>query len=113
MTANKLKLNDEKTEALLTGPISRTKLTQLDNITAGSSSIPLASSAKNLGVTFDAQLNMETHVSNISRTCFYIIRNISCIRRHLTTSATKTLVISLIISRLDYCNSLLIMLQNH
>ena len=38
---------------------------------------------------------------------FLGIRRISTIRHYLTDDATKTLVVSLVLSRIDYCNSLL------
>ena len=50
---------------------------------------------------------MKTHVLNLVRTANYELRRISSIRRLLTTEATATLVSAFIISRLDYCNSLL------
>ena len=36
-----------------------------------------------------------------------LVRRISTIRHYLTDDATKTLVVSLVLSRIDYCNSLL------
>ena len=40
-------------------------------------------------------------------TPFYELRRISSIRKYLTIDATKTIVCSLVLSRLDYCNSIL------
>ena len=50
---------------------------------------------------------MEKHVNNLSRSCYYQIRNIGKIRKCLTTDACRTLVQANVTSRLDYANSLL------
>ena len=49
---------------------------------------------------------MDLHVNNITRSCFYQLRQLRSIRRSLSTDAAKTLVHSLISSRVDYCNSI-------
>lgn len=69
--------------------------------------IKLTSSAKNLRVTFDSAMSMEKHVNLLCRSCYVQIRNTGQIRPLLNTEATKSLVHSLITSRLDYWNSLL------
>ena len=107
MTTNMLKLNNDKTEAILLGPAARRKNTQMDSITVGTSVIPLASSVRNLGVMLDSELTMVKHVDHISKICFFHIRNIGKIRKYLTRDATITLVLSLVMSRLDYCNCVL------
>ena len=63
--------------------------------------------SKNLGVTLDCLLTMKTHVSNLVRTANFELCRISSIRHLLSTHATKTLVYAFVLSRLDYCNSLL------
>ena len=50
---------------------------------------------------------METHISNICKSCFCHLRSISRIRKSLSQSDTEKLVHALISSRLDSCNSLL------
>ena len=50
---------------------------------------------------------MNAHVSNIARTCYYELRRLASIRRFLTSTATATLVSAFVLSRIDYCNSLL------
>ena len=50
---------------------------------------------------------MNAHVSNISRTCYFELRRLASIRRFLTSTATVTLVSAFVLSRIDYCNSLL------
>ena len=56
----------------------------------------------------DSDLSMKMQISQLSRTCYLHLRNISRIRSCLTTEAAKLLSLSLVMSRLDYCNSLLI-----
>jgi hypothetical protein len=108
MTANKLKLNDDKTEAMLVG--TRQKLSQLPpslHLQLDNTSIPISDSAKNLGVILDSSLSMTNFVSDTARACYFHLRRISLIRKYLTTQAVSKLVVSLILSRIDYCNSLL------
>ena len=50
---------------------------------------------------------MEKHVTNVCRSAYVEIRRISNIRHYLTTDATKTRVCAFVLSKLDYCNSLL------
>ena len=50
---------------------------------------------------------MSQHTSNTCKAACIQIRHVSSIRDLLTTQATQTLVCSLVLSRLDYCNSLL------
>ena len=50
---------------------------------------------------------MKEYISFICKTAFLEIRRISTIGHYLTDDATKTLVVSLILSRINYCNSLL------
>ena len=62
---------------------------------------------KNLDFTLDCHLTMNAHVSNIARTCYIELRRLASIRRFLTSTATATLVSAFVLSRIDYCNSLL------
>ena len=50
---------------------------------------------------------MNAHVSNITRTCYFELHRLASIRRFLTSTATATLVSAVVLSRIDYCNSLL------
>ena len=67
----------------------------------------LTQSVKKLGFTLDCHLTMNAHVSNIARTCYFELRRLASIRRFLTSTATATLVSAFVLSRIDYCNSLL------
>ncbi|KAK3567307.1 hypothetical protein QTP86_017622 [Hemibagrus guttatus] len=76
-------------------------------ISLSNSMISPTASARNLGVTMDNQLSFSSHVTNVTRSCRFLLYNIRRIRPFLSTQATQVLVQSLVISRLDYCNSLL------
>ena len=46
-------------------------------------------------------------LQNNARTCFFELRLLASIRRFLISTATATLVSTFILSRIDYCSSLL------
>ena len=108
-TANMLKLNDNKTELM---PVTSKRTSHLHNlptsITIGNAQIPFKQSVKNLSSTLDCHVTMNTHVTNIAQTCYFELRHLASIRRFLTSTATATLVSAFVLSRIDYCNSLLL-----
>ena len=107
-TAKMLKLNDNKTELMLvTSKRSKHLHSQPTSITIGNAQIPFKQSVKNLGFTLDSHLTMNAHVSDIARTCYFELRRLASIRRFLTCTATATLVSAFVLSRIDYCISLL------
>ena len=77
------------------------------SITIGNAQIPIEQSVKNLGFTLDCNLTMNTHVSNIARTCYFELRRLESLRTFLTSTGTATHVSAFALSGIDYCNSLL------
>ena len=107
-TANMLKLNDSKTELMLVTSNRSKHLHNLPtSITIGNDPIPFKQSVKKICFTLDSHLTMNTHVSNIAHRCYFELRRLESIRRFLTSTATATIVCSIVLSRIDYCNSLL------
>ena len=107
MTKNKLKLKEKKTEVLLCGPSSRIETVPVDCLSVGEASIPFSNVVKTLGVTLDEELSMEQHVSAVVRSCFFHIRSLSKVHPYITYKAASSIAVCLILSKLDYCNSLL------
>lgn len=106
-TANKLKLNEDKTELLvLCTPHQRKKVT-LSSLTVGSVTVKAADVVRDLGANFDEHLQMDTHVSAVCQSAYTQLRKICRIRSVLTQESAKTLVTSLVLSRLDNGNALL------
>ena len=63
--------------------------------------------ASNLGVLFDYTISFIPHITAITKSANYILFRIRKIRKSITVSLTKTLVNSLVLSRIDYCSSIL------
>ena len=108
MSQNKLKLNADKTEVLVMGtPQMRAKIS-IPSITVNGVIVPVLNEpVGNLGAVFDPNMNMSAHVSKGIKSANYHLRNIGKIGKFLNTDTTKSAIVSLVTSRLDYCNGLL------
>ncbi len=82
-------------------------------IKLGSSTITPSASVRNLGVIFDDQLTFKEHIAKTARSCRFALHNIRKIRPFLTEHAAQLLVQALVISRLDYCYALLVVLPSN
>ncbi len=98
MTNNFLLLNSDKTEILLIGPKNSTQ-NILDHNWQLDGFIVTSSTVKNL--------SFENHISHVTKTAFFHLRNISKLRNMLSVSDAEKLVHAFMTSRLDYCNALL------
>ena len=84
------------------------KLEQLNlHFPVGSDIIVPATCVRNLGVQQDTCLNMKDHVSRVCKDSYKMLHCIHRIRPYLSYEASRTLVRSLILSKVDYGNSLL------
>ena len=99
MTANLLTLNSSQTEFLLIG-LSK-QLAKINN-----SSLTSSHSARNLGFIFDEHVTFSDQISSVSKSCYYHIRQHRCIRPYLDTKTASTIVTSIVLSKLHYCNSI-------
>ncbi|XP_037387443.1 uncharacterized protein LOC119261807 [Pygocentrus nattereri] len=105
MTTHHLKLNPSKTEMLYIPGSSGIRCDL--SIPFENTLITPSTEARSLGVVVDDQLSFTAHVANLTQSCRFLLYNIRRIRPFLSREATQVLVQSLVISRLDYCNSLL------
>ena len=74
----------------------------------GFNDIKPSSSARDLGVFIDSDLSLQTHVNRTVSCCFNTLRQLRNIRRQVPTAVFQSLVVALVLSRLDYCNSVLV-----
>jgi hypothetical protein len=106
MSNNHLKLNDEKTEFIFFS--NRLHVDpSIFTLRCGEARLKPATTVRNLGVLMDSTSRMERYANQIARVSRYHLRRIAKIRRVLTMDACRSLVQSLVLSRLDYANSLL------
>ena len=107
MSTNKLKLNPDKTEFLLIwNERQQSKYLYMFPIELLGVKTNPAKAARNLGVIFEENLTFHSHISTVCNACFYHMRDLWRIRRHLDLDSAKLLATALMSTRLDYCNSL-------
>jgi len=70
------------------------------------SSLNTTHCARNLGFIFDEHLTFFDQISSVSKSCYYHIRQLRCIRPYLDNKTASTIATSTVHSKLDYCNSL-------
>jgi len=107
MAANRLLLNNDKTAALWCSSLRRQHQIPTRPVRVGSASVQPVAIIRNLGVYLDADATMRAHVTSTVRACFAILRQINAVPHSLTRPALITLLRALVISKLDYCNSML------
>ena len=96
---NKLKLNKDKTELLVTSSLHRAR-PPLSHIYVCDERVLASPRARNIGVLFDESLSMVPQVTAMCKSALYHLRK-------QLTFAAQVLVQALVTSKLDYCNSLL------
>ena len=102
MSNNSLKINEDKTEFIIFNTIgnSENKYT----IEIKNNVIHMSEHVKFLGVYLDTAMTLEKQISTTCRRAY--MRRINSIRQYLPESAAKTIIQMMVVSRLDYCNSL-------
>ena len=104
MGSNRLKLNPSKTELIWLGSFRLLKHCPVGELNIAGVSIKPATHVHDLGVMIDNDLSLQVHISHVTRTCFYHLRQLRVVRRSLMTDTAHSLVRVLVHSRLDYCN---------
>ena len=105
MSQNKLKLNAAKTEVLVRGTPHMRANISIPSITVNGVIVPVLNEpVGNLCAVFDPNINMLAHVSKVKKSANCHLRNIRKIRTFLNTDTTRSAIVSLATSRLDYCN---------
>lgn len=105
MTNNMLKLNEDKTEIIVLNGSRRTD-TDLPSLLIGTETVETSESVTVLGLELDRTMCLRNHIRNVAKGCFFKLHNMFKIRKCITDEAAKTMVHSMITSKLDYCNSI-------
>ena len=106
MRTNMLKLNDDKTELIVLG--TRQQLSKVGGvtITIGNYTIPAVSSAQNLGIHFDRELKWVVHINHLTSNLYHTLTKGAHVWHLLNKEATKMVIQALVLSKIDYCNSI-------
>jgi hypothetical protein len=113
MQSNRLKLNTDKTEVLWCATSRRQHQLPTTPTRISNDLITSSTSVRDLGIYLDADLSMRSHVHNTVSKCFAMLRQLPSTRRSVPASAYQTLIVSLVLTKLDYGNAVLSGLPAH
>ena len=92
MSANRLKLNTDKTELISTG--TRSNLERIPgggvSVTLGNDVIPVAEAVRVLGVVITPDLWLDKHVTALSVKCLFQLQQLRRVRRSLDDASVAT-----------------------
>ena len=103
----RLKMNESKTEFIYFGWPSQLDKCIKTSININGEEIVRANITKYLGAYLDSKLDFKEHIKTKCKAAMLNIYKIRAARRNLTRSACNKLMVSLVLSHLDYANSLL------
>ena len=111
LSANKLKLNKDKTE-LIYFYSKYSPQTSFIPLHFGADLIQPCQHVRDIGVIFDFTLSMRLQVNSVVKSAFYQLRNIARIKKYLSPKTIELLVHAFVSSKLDcmaflniYCGS--------
>ena len=107
MRSNRLQMNTIKTDILWCATSRRQHQIPQTPTRVGYDYVTTARSVRDLGIYLDSDVTMTTHVTKTASSCFAALRQIRAIRRSVTRPVLLSLVVSLVLSRLDYGNATL------
>ena len=107
MASSRLCLNPMKTELIYLGSSRRLQFCPMEPQPIAGVMIKPVTMVRDLGVYLDSDLSLTSHIANITKICFFHIRQLRLVCRSLTLETAEALVRSFIHSRLDYCNGIL------
>ena len=96
MTCNLLKLNQDKTEFIMTETHQQLNKTQGPSIDNGEEKVRPVKAVRNLGFHFDSQLKNKSHIDKLCQSVYLSIRGISSMRNHFMTDSCKSLMQTLV-----------------
>ena len=108
MRTNLLKLNDDKMEFLMQGTDQQLWKSGKMAIVIGSDEINPTDFVQNLGFYFDKWMKNSVHVNKLTSYAYLMLKQIIRIHHKINFSTAKILVQTLVLSWVDYCNSLLL-----
>jgi hypothetical protein len=107
MSSNRLQLNAAKTEVLWCSSARRQSQRPTSLFRVCNDHVTPSAVVRDLGIYLDSDVSMRSQVARTVSHCFSILRQLRSIRRSLTRSVFQSLVVALVLTRLDYGNATL------
>jgi len=107
MSTNWLKLNPDKTQLTWFGTRQQLAKINLEEVRVENAQLSIGRRATNLDVHLYSEMTMLPNIQHVCKGCYYHLRPLRSVRMALPTDVTKSLMQSLIRTRVDYCNSVM------
>jgi len=107
MQSNRLQLNTNKSELLWCATARRRHQLPSYPFMIGPDTIIPSTAVRDLGICIDSDLSMQVHVQRSVAGCFAVLRQLRSIQRFVPSSVYQSLVVALVLSRMDYGNATL------
>ena len=106
-------MTQTKMEFIVFGVHQQLSKVQDITVTMGDDTIHETPVVRNLGMFFDMELKHTAHGNRLTSSSFHCLQNVVRIRHQLDTQTVKTIIQALVISKLNYCNSILLGIPNY
>ena len=106
LASNRLRLNPSKTELMWCSSLRRANTFSAPLVTFSGVDLHPTKSMRDLGVQIRSDTGIMDQVKTVVRSCFYQLRQLKVIKRSLNYNFLRDAAYALVLSRIDYCNSL-------
>ena len=108
MDLNRLKMNCSKTEFILMGSRQQLKKLETDSINICGNTISSSPQVKYLGTHLDQTLSLKSHITKKCKTAMFNLLRIKNVRHLFDLESVTTIILTLVISHLDYANTIMV-----
>ena len=105
MSSSRLQLKSDKTDVLWCATGRRQQKLPTEALPVNGAPVLPVTSVRNLGIYIDDDLVLRTHVQRTVSCCFASLPQLRYVRPRVSADTLRTLLDSLVLSRLDYGNS--------
>jgi len=101
-------MNPDKSEIIIGTSASQRSEPLIDNFKVAGISVPVSRTVRSLGVTLDNTPSFDDYIDDVCIAAHHITFADRC----LSLNDTKAVTVAMVLSQLDYCNSVLCGLRN-
>jgi len=107
MASNRLQLNASKTEIMWCSSVRRQSQRPTSQFCVCNDLVTTSTVVCDLGIYLNADVSMCSQVARTVSNCFFILRRLRSIRHSLTCSVFQSIIVALVLSKLDFGNATL------